>query len=319
MNEGALLSETPPYNPAHHYFAAFMAVATLLLIIAGALVTSNDAGLAVPDWPTSFGSLYKIPPMVGGVRFEHGHRMIAEFIGFLTVIFAIWTLLIETRGWMKRLAVVTLLTVIAQGILGGVTVLFYLPWWVSTAHATLGQTFFCLVVLMTLFTSRSWMEARAAAIEGMPNKHFLDLKTLTSLAVVSLFVQLVLGAAFRHSGIKLLPHLVSAVVVVFLLLWSITRVLSHYSAIPDLQRTAIVMLTVLMVQLGLGFAAYLTRVEWGKNAPQPAPVMVATTVAHVVIGAVLLATSVVLAAHARRYIFSSVRFAAYENRTTLIT
>ena len=296
-----------------------MAVATFLLIVAGALVTSNDAGLAVPDWPTSFGSLYKIPPMVGGVKFEHGHRMIAEFIGFLTVLFTIWTVLIETRGWMKRLAVVTLVTVIAQGILGGITVLYYLPWWISTAHATLGQTFFCLVVLMTLFTSRSWRVAPATGLARAPNKNILDLKTLTSLAVASLFVQLVLGAAFRHSGIKLLPHLVSAAVVVFLLLWSITRILSNYSAIPDLHRTAIVMLTVLMVQLGLGFAAYLTRVEWGRNAPQPAPAMVATTVAHVVIGAVLLATSVVLAANARRYEPALIGFAAYENRSTVIS
>ena len=319
MNEGALISEPSSYNPAHHYFVAFMAGATLLLILAGALVTSNDAGLAVPDWPTSFGSLYKIPPMVGGVGFEHRHRWAAEFIGFLTVIFTIWTVLIETRGWMKRLAVGTLLTVIAQGILGGITVLFYLPWWISTAHATLGQTFFCLVVLMTLFTSRSWMVAPAAGIEEIGKKHFLDLKTLTSFGVASLFVQLVLGAAFRHSGIKLLPHLVSAVVVVCLLLWSITRVLSHYSVIAELRRSALVMLTSLMIQLGLGFAAYLTRVEWGKNAAQPAPVMVATTVAHVVIGAVLLAASVVLAAYTRRYVSNQVRFAPYQKRSTLIT
>ena len=84
------------YNPAHHRFAVFLAWATFLLIVAGALVTSNDAGLSVPDWPTSFGSLYKIPPMVGGVQYEHTHRMIAEFIGLLIIVMAVWTQRVET-------------------------------------------------------------------------------------------------------------------------------------------------------------------------------------------------------------------------------
>ncbi len=317
MVKSASNSNGTSYYPAYHYFVAFLACATLLLIVAGALVTSNDAGLAVPDWPTSFGSLYKIPPMVGGVRFEHSHRMIAECVGFLTVILAAWTWRIEQRTWMKRLAVGMLLTVIAQGILGGLTVKFFLPWWISTAHATLAQTFFCLVVLMTLFTSRSWIERTLASQELVPDRHAPGIKTLTSLAIASLFVQLILGAAFRHSGIKLLPHLVSAVVVVFLLLWSVTRVFSHFSAVHELQRTALMMLTVLMVQLGLGFSAYLTRVEWGKNAPQPAPVMVATTVAHVVVGAVLLATSVVLATYAHAYVSDPTRLQTYENRGAL--
>ena len=98
---------------------------TFLLIIAGALVTSNDAGLSVPDWPTSFGSLYKIPHLVGGVRFEHTHRMIAQFVGFLTIILAVWTWRADRRRWMKYLGVTALGLVIAQGILGGLTVLFY--------------------------------------------------------------------------------------------------------------------------------------------------------------------------------------------------
>ena len=102
-----------------------VACATFLLIIAGALVTSNDAGLSVPDWPTSFGSFYKIPRMVGGVRFEHTHRMIAEFIGLLTIVIAIWTWRADRRRWMKYLGIGALGTVIAQGVLGGLTVLFF--------------------------------------------------------------------------------------------------------------------------------------------------------------------------------------------------
>ena len=93
----------------------FTACATFLLIVAGALVTSNDAGLSVPDWPTSFGSLYKLPPMVGGVRFEHSHRMVAEFIGLLTIIVAIWTWRADRRSWVRKLGISAIVAVIAQG------------------------------------------------------------------------------------------------------------------------------------------------------------------------------------------------------------
>ncbi|HLX73267.1 MAG TPA: COX15/CtaA family protein, partial [Terriglobales bacterium] len=145
-----------------------VAGATFLLLIAGALVTSNDAGLSVPDWPTSFGSLYKLPRMVGGVKFEHGHRMVAELIGLLTIILAVWTWRVDHRGWVRKLGIAALATVIAQGILGGITVLFYLPPAVSTAHATLAQTFFCIVVVLALVTGRGWTEAPR---QELPESH----------------------------------------------------------------------------------------------------------------------------------------------------
>ena len=135
-----------------------MAWATFLLIVAGALVTSNDAGMSVPDWPTSFGSLYKLPPMAGGVKWEHSHRMIAEFIGLLIIVMAVWTQRVESRKWMRMLGWTALGAVIGQGVLGGITVLNFLPWSISTAHATLGQMIFCIVVAMALFTSRSWLQ-----------------------------------------------------------------------------------------------------------------------------------------------------------------
>ncbi len=270
--------------------------------MAGALVTSNDAGLAVPDWPTSFGSLYKIPPMVGGIKFEHGHRMIAELIGLLTIVLAVWTQRVERRKWMRVLGWTALGTVIAQGILGGITVKFFLPPWVSTAHATLAQTFFCIVASFALFTSQAWTER---AHFNSPVQQFVDRKPsvrlLTVLAASSVYIQLILGAAFRHSGLKLLPHLISAVVVTSLILWTITRVLSGFSAVPELRRPASFLLGLLFVQLGLGFAAYLTRVEWGKDAPQPEAPMVWSTVAHVAVGALVLATTVILAIQAQRY------------------
>src|SRR3954454_18114612 len=144
------------YHSGLHRFAIFISVWIFLLIVAGAMVTSNDAGLSVPDWPTSFGSLYKIPRMVGGVKFEHSHRMVAEFIGLLTIVIAVWTWRTDRRLWMKKLGIAALGTVIAQGILGGISVLKFLPPAVSTAHAAVGQTFFCIAVAIALFTGRRW-------------------------------------------------------------------------------------------------------------------------------------------------------------------
>ena len=260
-------------------------------------MTSNDAGLSVPDWPTTFGSLYRIPPMVGGVKFEHGHRMVAEYIGFLTIVLAVWTWRAERRSWVRKLGLIALVAVIAQGVLGGLTVLYYLPPAVSTAHATLAQSFFCLVVVLAVVTGREWMEPRPMLVA---ERHQLRLRTLATLAAASVYLQLILGAAFRHSGIKLLPHLLSAVVVTVLLLWTTIRALSEHSAAPKLRKTARVLVVLLLVQLGLGFLAYVTRVEWGKETAQPMLTMVIATVAHVAVGALVLATSVVLALQAYR-------------------
>ena len=277
----------------------FLAGTTLLLIVLGALVTSNDAGLSVPDWPTSFGSLYKIPPMVGGVKYEHGHRMFAEFVGLLIVVMAVWTQRVEQRRWMKVLGWIALAAVVGQGVLGGVTVLFYLPWAISTAHATLAQTIFCVVTAMALFTSCGWLQdAEPVAEHGLTP----GTPTLTAITAACVWVQLILGAAFRHTGIKLLPHLIGACIVVALLCWTVVRVLMHYGNLPELRRPAQLLLALLMVQLGLGFASYLARLQWIQNAPQPTTGIVISTVSHVAGGALLLATSVILAIQTRRMI-----------------
>ncbi len=275
------------------------AFATFLLLIAGALVTSNDAGLAVPDWPTSFHHWpvtygYFTVHMVGGIKWEHGHRMLAQLIGLLTIVLAVWTQRADRRSWMRKLGWAALATVIAQGILGGITVLHFLPPSVSSAHATLAQTFFCLVVSIALFTGRTWVqEPRMSLPTGHP-----ALPLLTTLAAAAVYIQLILGAAFRHHGIKLLPHLISAAVVTVLVLWTIVRVLSDYSRVEQLRRPALMLLGLLMVQLSLGFAAWLTRVEWGRDVVQPLMPMVVTTVAHLAVGALLLATTVVLSIQA---------------------
>lgn len=287
------------FNKGLHRFATVLAWCVLILIVAGALVTSNDAGLAVPDWPTSFGSLYKIPPMVGGVKYEHGHRMIAQFIGLLTIILAIWTQRVEKRAWMRKLGWAALGLVILQGILGGLTVLNLLPWYISTGHALLAQTFFALTLLFALFTSKQWMESEG---RGLAASAMVGLRGLSWLAVAVIYLQLFLGAGFRHGGLHFAPHVMGAVLATAILLWTCVKALTNYGAVPEIKKPAIGILAMLFVQLALGFGAYLTRVEWGRDAVQPELSMVATTVAHVTIGAVLLGKAFVLAAQARRHI-----------------
>jgi cytochrome c oxidase assembly protein subunit 15 len=277
----------------------FLACWTFLLIIAGGLVTSNDAGLSVPDWPTSFGSWYKIPKLVGGVKFEHTHRMIAQVAGLLTIILAIWTWRTEKRRWMRILGWAALGTVVAQGILGGLTVLFYLPPLISSAHAALAQTFFCIAVAMAMFTGRKWVEEQPRVKIDCRKP---SLFTLTLLSIFVLYVQLILGAMFRHHGLSWWPHVVNAVIVFIVLAWTAVRAISIGAQVEAVRRPAILILFLVIAQLCLGFAAFLTRVAWGRDAAQPELPMVVSTVAHVAVGALLLATMVVLAIQVWRHV-----------------
>jgi len=284
-----------------------------LLLIAGALVTSNRAGLSVPDWPTSFGSLYRIPPMVGNVKYEHGHRMLGSFVGFLTIIGAVWTQLKEKRPWMRKLGWIALGLVILQGVLGGITVLMLLPWYVSTAHAIIAQTFFCLLVLMALFTSRSWTEDTAPA---EPDNGRPSLSTLSQISLLVLYLQLFFGGAFRHSGMSILPHILNAVVVTGFLIWASVRGMIEGRRIMLLKTPARFVHGLLMLQIALGVAAYYTRIK-DADAPQPLPGMIATTVAHVGVGALLLATVFVLSIRTRRYLLSTATVAATHKEAAL--
>src|SRR5438093_12994964 len=142
-----------------HRFAVFTTVCTALLIFVGGLVTSTESGLSVPDWPTTYGwNMFTFPlsKWVGGIFYEHSHRMVASFVGLLTVILTVWTWLSEKRAWLRWLSAAALSAVILQGVLGGITVLFLLPAPVSTLHACLAQAFFCLIIAMTVFTSPQW-------------------------------------------------------------------------------------------------------------------------------------------------------------------
>ena len=277
----------------------FTACAAFVVITAGALVTSNDAGLSVPDWPTSFGYLVKVPHFVGGVRYEWTHRMVAGALVTLTLAIALWTFLVEKRRWLRWLAVGAVCTVIAQAVLGGLTVLLFQPPAVSTAHATVAQTFFCIAVAIALFTGRKWMDE-------IPQVEFdsrrPSLFTLTLLCIFVLYVQLILGGMFRHHGMSWWPHLLHSLLVAFVLAWTAVRALTVYSKIEAVRRPAILMLSLLITQLCLGFTAFLTRVAWGRNAAQPELPMVVATVSHVAVGALLLATTVILSIQVWRHV-----------------
>jgi heme a synthase len=277
----------------------FTACATLVVITAGALVTSNDAGLSVPDWPTSFGYLIKVPHFVGGVRYEWSHRMVAGSLVVLTLAIAVWTWLVERRRWLRWLAGGAFWTVIVQAIIGGLTVKLLQPPVVSTAHATVAQTFFCIAVAIAVFTGRKWIEEQPR-VEFDQRRPSLFILTLLSIFV--LYVQLILGAMFRHHGLSWWPHVVHAVVVSFVLAWTAIRALTVYSQIEAVRRPAILMLSLVIAQLCLGFTAFLTRVAWGRDAVQPELPMVISTVAHVAVGALLLATTVILAIQVWRHV-----------------
>lgn len=310
---GLLNSISTPYNRGLHLFAVITACATFLLIAAGALVTSNDAGLSVPDWPTSFGRSpityqYFEVPMVGGVKYEHGHRMFAELVGIMTIVLAVWVWRRDRRRSMRWLSIAALALVVLQGVAGGVSVLngiagdVTLRMLFATSHAAMGQAFFCIAACMAMLTGRRWLRGQPQAIQYPSG---LSMSALAWSSVLLVYIQLILGAMFRHHGMRLLPHVIMASVVTIVLLSTVLRTLAQYVEVEPLRKPAVLLLGLLVVQLALGFAAYLTRVVWSQGAAVPTGALVASTVAHVSVGALVLATTVVLAVNANRYIARS--------------
>ncbi len=270
-----------------HRFAVATAFCTVLLLMAGALVTSNDAGLAVPDWPLSYGSL--TPPWVGGIRYEHGHRLVATAVGILTIILALLLWRRESRRWVRNLGFGAIGLVVAQGVLGGITVLYLLPPIVSTAHATLAQLFFVTVVSLALFTSGWWRSDLTLINDsGSPRLRFL-----AGITTAAIFVQLILGAGFRHHAFGIRPHLAGALVVLFLVIWTGRTVRKRFGSVRDLRRWGILLQSFLGMQILLGIAAYWAVVA-SRNDVQPSMLYVVLTVAHVLVGALTLASSVLL-------------------------
>ncbi|MDX6612462.1 MAG: heme a synthase [Blastocatellia bacterium] len=277
-----------------HRFTLLVTGATFVLIVAGALVTSHDAGLAAPDWPLSFGQVF--PRMVGNLFWEHGHRLIASTVGLLTIALNVFLYFRERRRWVRRLGLVALAAVIAQGLLGGLTVKLLLPLWVSSAHATLAQLFFCTMISLSVFTSPGWQTPR----ESVADTETPSLRYLCAVACVVILAQLVLGATLRHSATwdehlptaLLLAHIGGAVLVTVILAAVCFATLQRHDG-PYLRRPVTIAAGLLGLQLCLGIAAYVTR-TWSPNDPQPLNPMVAITVAHVACGALVFAATIVL-------------------------
>jgi heme a synthase len=267
-----------------HRYAILLAVCTLFLVVAGASVTSKEAGLSVPDWPLSYGQV--MPQMTGGVFFEHGHRMVATAVGFMTIILAVWLALVETRKWMKTLGFVALGAVIVQGLLGGLTVKMMLPPAVSISHACLAQLFFSTTVAIALFTSKNWLQGP----EMVEDHGWPSLRSLAILTPIMVLAQIALGAAFRHRAIGVLPHVLFSMVVTLAVLFIATFVMHQFPGHHALSAAAKALLGVTFLQVMLGVAAYYTRLQ----AAQQPLAMVLTTVAHVATGGLTMASSVVL-------------------------
>ena len=279
-----------------HRFALLVAFATFFLIIAGANVTSHDAGLATSDWPLSNGQVF--PKMVGNLFWEHGHRMVATAVGILTIVLAIYLQVRERRSWVRRLGWIALGGVIAQGLLGGLTVKMNLPLAVSAAHATLAQLFFLITVGLAVFTSRSWMASASSVNESGEG---VSLRALCVVALAVILTQLVLGATLRHSATwdrdlptgLLLAHVGGAIVVTLVLGATVATVMLRHRTETYLSRPALVAVSLLFIQLLLGLAAYITRAA-SPFDPQPLNPMISVTVAHVAVGALVFATTIVL-------------------------
>ena len=296
-----------------HRFARFVVGCTVLLILAGSLVTSHDAGLSVPDWPTSYGwNMFTFPPRmwVANIFYEHGHRLIASSVGFLTIILASWLWLKDDRPWLRWFGVAALGAVIAQGLLGGLTVLFFLPPAVSTAHAALAEIFFCMTVAIALFTSSAWK-----APSDFDDRTIRRLATATTILI---YVQILVGATMRHTDAGLaipdfplmfgglLPdhwdakiavhfaHRVGALTVAAAVL---TTALSIWRRHPDrveIAHPALLLILLTLVQITLGALTIITaRNPWINSI-------------HVVCGALVLTTSLVITLRSWRARFADV-------------
>ncbi len=305
-----ILNGGAQHNVWLHRFAIFTAIATFGLIFVGGLVTSHDAGLSVPDWPNTYGQfMFSFPysQWVGNIFYEHSHRLMASLVGFLITVEAIWLQFAESRSWVKRLGWFALAGVVAQGILGGLTVIFFLPPAISSSHAGLAQTVLCICTSIALVTSRHW----EGAIPSQQIQDNAGVRGLGLLTVGVIFTQLMIGAVMRHTGSglaiptfplafgRLIPefssfgiainfaHRVGAVVVSALVLTTSFRTYKAFHSITELRRPAILAAVLLLFQITLGAITILT-----EKAVTP-------TTLHVSCGAALLATMLVLTIRAR--------------------
>jgi len=292
-----------------HRFAKFVTGCTVLLLLAGSLVTSTDSGLSVPDWPTTYGwNMFTFPlsKMVGGIWYEHGHRLIASTVGFLTIVLAIWLWRTETRRWVRWLGVAALGAIVLQGALGGITVLFFLPPAVSTAHAGLAEIFFCIIISIAIFKSPGWMKGYAARPEGRAYEEDATLRKIALGTTVLIYTQIIVGAAMRHTGAGLaipdfplmfgglvpdhwnakiavhFAHRVGALLVTLAVIATTAHIFYHHRGRRELVRPAVLILLLVATQVTLGALTVLSKRDVWINST------------HVVCGALVLTTSFVL-------------------------
>jgi len=274
-----------------HRYAWVVAAMTYLLVVAGALVTSNRAGLAVPDWPTTYGHFmfsFPLGKMVGGIFYEHGHRLIASAVGVMTVVLSLWLARVEPRRSVRWLGVGAVVMVIAQGLLGGLTVKYFLPAPVSVAHASLAQTFLCLTIALAMLTGRRWFDADPPV--STPAARVL--RPLALVTTLAIFGQLILGASIRHSDSGLVAHIFAALVVVVCAGSLAIYVLRHWQQ-GQPRPLAMLVFVLVLVQVGLGLGTWAVRVP--KDVPgQLSPVQVLLPTLHLAVGALFLAASFVL-------------------------
>jgi len=301
-----------------HLFALLTAASTAVLIFAGGLVTSTGSGLSVPDWPNSYGWFMFTFPLenwVGGIFYEHSHRLIASTVGFLILVLAFWLWRAEPRRWVRRLGFIALGAVITQGVLGGITVLWYLPDPISIAHASLAEIVFCLTTTIALVTSPGW-KARYARRGPVPDDRRLQHVALATLATV--YLQIVIGATMRHTDAGLaipdfpwmfghlvpdhwdpkiaihFAHRVGALCVTAMLLIATGHVFARHRNRPELFRPSILLLVLVTLQITLGALTVLSHKEYIINS------------LHVVTGASVLVTTLILTLRAHRARFGDV-------------
>jgi heme a synthase len=274
-------------SPGVYRFALATACCTILLLMAGALVTSNNAADSVPDWPLAYGRL--IPPLVGGIRWEYAHRVMAGLVSVLTLILAVWLAWKDPRALARRLGWTALGLVIAQAALGGVRVLVGHAAVSATAHATLAQIFFITVVGLAMYLS-PWWQHEQAQLDDSSSPSVRSLALGTTIAV---FFQLILGAAFRHGAFGIGPHLLGAAVVTVLVVWTGRNVKQKFRQVRALRSGVVLLHATFGIQILLGGAA-MWAVTQASKSPQPTAMYVILTVAHVLGGALVLASSMLL-------------------------
>lgn len=298
--------------PWFGWFTKTAALATFFLVLIGGAVTSKRAGLAVVDWPNSFGYnmfLYPLSKMSGGVYYEHAHRLFGSLVGLITLVLVVYLFLYDRRSWIKSFGLVALAMVVIQGILGGlrVTGRFTLSTsqadvapnlYLAVVHGVLGQVFFAAMVAMAVFTSSRWLRCEPAPVRAS----IASDRGLSATLVVILIVQLVLGAIQRHMMRGLMIHITMAVVVSALAVACGIRAWGLYQDRPVLPRLGKWLLAIVGLQILLGIGAVIALGVYSDPAhmSDPPAIQVVVRTAHQAMGALLLCCSVLLALWTRR-------------------